>query len=744
MHQCEIKNHKGIPRLFVDGKLTTPMCYQFMSSDPRIHNNIPLPPFMETDEQLSAMYESGVKMFFVRIEFGDPADFESTFQKLAASIRQLRKIAPDAYALPWLIISPYEDFYRKYPNDVQKFDDSTVGGYNDNAHGRMKTAEAPRHTHASLAWRHDTAGHLRRLVRRIRSEKDLDDAVIGYFFFPLLHEANYFTDYDQSKKLDDYSDATKLAFRNYLAEKYLGDEKLLQKAWRRDNVTFETAEMPGRKERENVEAGLFYDPAVSQQVIDFAEIRSRVWSETLEYFARACKEETQNRALVGSFWGYLMNAKTLWGGQGYFRKLYDSPFLDFWASPFPYVNKNAGMSVTVRGLQRSMQKHGKMFFAEVDTTTCTSHPTQRKRQGMYLDHSSQDIGVVKRDFAYVLTEGLHGWWIDWASGTALYKKDQLQPVVKEIQRIASESAEKPMGSISPIAALVEQNSLFHVHDCNNNLTSCAIQHPRLHELPYLGTPVDYYEMHDALDGSLSHPILMFLNAFCLSDEERADIMKLRKPGRAMIFQYAQGYLSPNDPTAHEDNISSLVGIKVKRGPALTSPKIKLTKEAEAFGMKEGDVVGFFEKLIRGGIPFSRNGEVPYLIKTAVPNPAFIIDDPDATVLGVYEENGLPAFAVKNIEGCDVYYFGSTALPARLLRAICHRMEIPLITHEDCVVYANESYFGIHAPKDGEFTLHVPKMVPFREVFTGERYEPCDTMTVTVKKADTLLFEYLES
>ena len=114
LHTSEIRRHNGLPALFIDGQLVPPMAYQFMSSDPDITNNIPLPPYMPTDVQLTAMGSAGVKLYFVRMEMGDPERLPEVFSKLARSLRQLRRCVPGAYAMPWLILCPYEDFYKKY------------------------------------------------------------------------------------------------------------------------------------------------------------------------------------------------------------------------------------------------------------------------------------------------------------------------------------------------------------------------------------------------------------------------------------------------------------------------------------------------------------------------------------------------------------------------------------------------------------------------------------------------------
>ena len=75
-----------------------------------------------------------------------------------------------------------------------------------------------------------------------------------------------------------------------------------------------------------------------------------------------------------------------------------------------------------------------------------------------------------------------------------------------MQEIGRESLDKPMGSVAQIAALVSQEGIFSAPNTYSTLTSCAIEKPRIFELPYLGAPIDHYELHDVLKNELDrHP-----------------------------------------------------------------------------------------------------------------------------------------------------------------------------------------------------------------------------------------------
>ena len=290
---------------------------------------------------------------------------------------------------------------------------------------------------------------------------------------------------------------------------------------------------------------------------------------------------------------------------------------------------------------------------------------------------------------------------------------------------------------------MEQNSLFAVPNTHSSLTACAIEKSRVFELPYLGAPIDHYELHDALSGRLTHPMQLFLNAYLLSARERQAVVGLRRRTRMQVFTYAQGFLSPDEPTASAENISELTGIRVREAPGLSSGRIVLTESARALGLEPGEETGEYDKPLEGGMSFYRSGGVPVPVATQAPDPAFVVDDPDAIVLGVYKKNGLPAFAMKQAGECTLVYFGSTALTTRVLRALARKAGVFLYAHEDAVVYACESYVGLHAVKDGSFTLHLPSRRALREVFSGQVYAPCDRLVLDMRKGETRLFEYVE-
>ena len=146
-------------------------------------------------------------------------------------------------------------------------------------------------------------------------------------------------------------------------------------------------------------------------------------------------------------------------------------------------------------------------------------------------------------------------------------------------------------------------------------------------------------------------------------------------------------------------------------------------------------------LVESGSHFnSYGGGKPYPIEMADLDPVFVVDDPDATVLGVYKETGEPAFAMKTENGCTKVYMGSTCIDRKILRAFAKMENIHLNTEEDSVIYENESYLAVHAMHDGITEISLRDEYELKEMFTGEIIDKCRKVSLNMKMGDTKLFE----
>lgn len=284
---ARIENIGGMPAITIDGKPMGIMTYQWEKSD-------------KSAWQLKNLGEAGVELYFINVGFSDPTKIDSFMDELRDDVKLLKENVPNAKALIWFIIRPYAEFAEKYPDDVIVFNIGTKGGWLNPGFMGLESADTPRYSFASEAWKNEVGGFVKEVIRRI-GESDLRETIVGYFYYALCFEWSWFWDYDKDQVCMDYSPAMQKAFRNFLIDKYAGSEEKLRKAWQNDSVTFETARVPSYEQRHTTDYGWFWDPKNNAQVKDYAECHADVVADKLWYFAQIAKEATGGRALVGSF-----------------------------------------------------------------------------------------------------------------------------------------------------------------------------------------------------------------------------------------------------------------------------------------------------------------------------------------------------------------------------------------------------------------------------------------------------------
>ncbi len=730
---AKVENIGGVPSLTVDGKPIGAMTFQWALGD-------------QSAEQLKSLGKAGIELYFLRISISDPEKLDEFKQSLHEHVRVLKENVPNAKAIIWLTVMPYDGFQDKFPDDVVVFNDGKTGGWLSHDFMRLPNNDTPRFSHASEAWKHEVAGMFREVVREVNNT-DLADTIIGYFLFSLCYEWSWFWDYDVDNRCQEYSKAMEYAFRNYLIEKYHGSLKALRAAWKDPNVTFGTAQLPSFEQKRTPTYGRFWDPDKSAQLIDYAEIHAETVTEKLEYFSKILKEESGFKAVVGSFWGYLMNQDHLWGGQARFKRMMDCPYLDFWSAPYTYENKTNGDFASMRYLIKSLQKHNKLYFAEADTFIHDSAEGSHKHHGCPMSTYYESGELLKRDYVYPLCEGTQAWWIDWSSGASQYDERQYLPLMRRMQEISRDAFKMPRGGVSDIAGIVDQESLItYVPKVNAKnpanvvitdiahtpeeaerkfpagLTFNAIDRFRVHELPRIGAPVDFYETDDVLDGQgRKHKMYIFMNNYVVDTEERERIEKyLKRDGNVLVFMYGAGLLQPNaEVTAGAENVTELTGIHMKVEMIEQRARMKTVSGASAIlpGLKDGEEIGDFERMVDCGFDFKANSEVPFKPAPNRIDPVIYADDRDAKTLAEYVEGGKPAFVMKEFDNWTSIYVGSPAVQAYVLRAIAKKAGAHLyVDDEDIIVYANESFVGLHTATAGKRTIRLPEKANVCEAF----------------------------
>lgn len=713
LRKAEIRRHNGLPALFVDGRPLGPLCFQWENGYGGL----------DSAAQLKSMGEAGVELYLVRIYMSDPEKIGETFRKLDEAVAVLRASVPAALLMPMVWIGPYEGFAEKYPNDVVVFNDGGTGGWLNPGFMWLKDGNTPRYTHASTAWKHEVGGMLRELVAHVNAS-DYAGMIVGYFLFALAHEWSYFWDFDAQNRSYDYSPAMKLAFRNHLIAKYAGSLARLRAAWGDSGVTFETAQLPTREQKRGGDFGYFWNPATSMQLYDYYECHNDVVADKLMHFAKVVKEGTGRRSIVGAFWGYLQHGCSIDAGQSRFKQVLACPDVDFWASPYTYENKGPGDHASMRFVTRTLQAHGKHWFAEVDTFIYDSPPGALMHHGFPMTTQEQSENLLKREFSYPLCEGTQGWWLDWASGKSQFDPALFKPLMARMQQLGRAAMELPGRSVSDIAAVVDQESLLAASPARSSITVRAIDFSKSYELPRIGSPVDYYELEDVLnDTERRHKLYIFLNPYSIDGGERRRIVRhLKRDGNVLVWMYGAGLINPDgDCKCGVENACDLTGIRMGIEMKEQAARMRLVPDAGRLlaGLAGGDEIGDFDRPITSGSDFRANGNKPVNVRPSRINPVLFADDAEACVLGRYMEGGQAGFVLKRFADWTSVYIGSPGVQAHVLRALARLAGAHLFVEgEDIIVYANESFVALHTERPGVRNVQLVKKADVVEAFDG--------------------------
>lgn len=762
LRNARIEQINGAPALTVDGRPIPMMTYQW-----RLGCKIDEDPTHDSKWMVENMAKAGVELFFTGFTICNPDDFEKYFDIFMQEMKILTEINPDILVMPWITVKPYEEFAQKYPSDVIHFEDGSTERWNDARLTGLPRDESPRWSFASEAWKHEVGGTMREFIRRLISGPYVKN-IVGYFFFIYDQEFSWFFEFDGRKHAIDFSPAMRQAFRNFLVEKYRGNVKLLRKAWKDDSVTFETAQIPDLSQRVSGDFGYFRDPSKKMQVLDYVACHNAVCAEKLMYIAKVCKEETGGKHVVGSFWGYLQNQDIQWGGQTEVKKVMDSPYVDFWAAPFTYENRNAGNFASVRMATRSLNKHGKMYFAEVDTFLSDSKKSVLVAHD-YPDQSlEEDRAVLKRDFAYTFIEGCQGWWIDWCAGVSQYEENGLRPLMRKIHQISEDGFNYPRGPISDVACVIDQESL-HIIACNSMnhddkstwtpgilLMRHNLQQFRIHELPRIGTPVDFYETADVLDyKNRKYRMYIFLNQYCIDKQERELIEKqLKRDGNVLVWMYGSGLIMDDSKEVLSlNNATELTGFEFGCDMREARCVMSALKTALLPDVEEGEKLGdFHRKLVsrrRENNETVADGrifvdDVAEYHDPNMVNPLIYIEDNDAIPLAVFDDNGKVGMAIKKFDDWTSVYIGAPCIQANVLRSLAKLAGAHLYVDREEIVFANESYIGIHTAEDGPLTIKLKNPSTVTEVFEDRIIgtDICEFVE-DVPKHSTLLYRVTE-
>jgi hypothetical protein len=529
---------------------------------------------------------------------------------------------------------------------------------------------------------------------------------------------------DRSKlTVGDYNPQAVDAFREWLRQKYRGDVGALREAWRDPAVTFESAApVPAELVREGAGGGVFRDPTEGRMPFDYFEFLPGLLGRFYQRLAKLIKDETDGRVLVMVHYGYVIAHLTSCNTPaGMFQnnnfdlaELLADPNLDAYLGAPDYDRRRAGDPYTLYFPVDSITLHRRQYIADGDYRTFIAEPVIHGRQRS----ARETEAVLKRDLASCIIGNSGTWFSDMStgsgrSGLGWFLDEGILATIRQLNGLFTAALEQPREPASEIAVFVSAsapryNDAFYGSTLYRNL----IVWTYWHELHRLGAPFDCYLMSD-----LGHPDLrrdyklyILLNPFCLTDEERRQVDKLKGDGSTLLWFYAPGYIDDRrglDPR----HIGEVTGIAVgqKADKELMQCTVVPTDHPIVAGLEAGH--GYAVKPF--GYPESDR------LHPAAFGPVFRVTDEQAVALARYAD-GSTAFAAREFPGWRSVYTAVPFLDSQTLRNLARWAGVHLYCDEDIVLDADNRFLMVHNGYDGarQVTLRLPGPMTVTDALDG--------------------------
>jgi hypothetical protein len=676
--QAKIERIGGVPTVVINGRPSSMMTYMTYNPTPKY--------FRQVAEAGIRLYSFSAVCSGSAYSLAPPVEIapgQYDYSQLDERLAMVVEADPQAYIFPrvYLMSPPWWDEQNPDELVLQQTEDGSLQPLFET--GPEKRVPS----WASDKWREHTAEALRAMVRHIEAGP-FASHVIGYHLASGVTE-EWMMWGGNDGLWADYSKPNQEKFRAWLRRKYGSDVARLRKAWAREGVDFDTAAIPSRAEREATSFLGLRDPRQEQAVIDFYNYNSDLVAATIAYFARVVKDETRGRALVGAFYGYVMqlsgsgDKRLQNAGHLALTEAWDCPEVDFFTSPSHYSFRelDPGYS-TFMSLTDSIKLHGKVWFDENDYRTFLTPgplPQWGKRETFEESAALQD-----RELGNVLSQGCGMWWFDMGGGW--YDDPRMLEVIARLNKVGEEVVGLDRSGVDEIAVLVDPRSLCAVAPGYALMGPLFIE--QLQELGHLGTPFGLYHLDDLprLERvRRTARLLIFLNVVAPTAKQREMIHRyLSGGGKTAVWIWAPGLVT--EAGIDEKAMEELTGIRLNA--AKRQGELVVSVGGRAYGTRQ-----------RGG-------------------PVCWAADEDAEVLGTLESNGRPGLVRKRVDGHTAIYSSAPCLPSWLLRDLARAAGVHLYLDEDAIVYANRSLLSVTAIRPGPHLIHLPAPRAVQDLYVG--------------------------
>lgn len=751
-----------------------------------LHNGQPVPQAAYCDyilrrdweDRIREFVDSGVRVFYLRFSrledlafWGIPRDeWPETGElplEIARQAEVILNLQPDARFYIRPNATPPQLWLDKHPEDAQTDEDGK----------RYRDAvwASPLYLEAMRNW-------IRNSVRHCESQS-WGERIVGYLE---ASSGEGTTPLTIAGKMFDCSPASEDGFRRWVRERY-GDEQALQAAWNDSGLTFDSVRVPRDREWHEKKAGL--PPTIQGQPVQVRSLPSNAgrldkglfhWLETgplcrehdycrfmrdalrrktltLARTVRETAAEFGRERLVGfditkaplMGWQILSSFDGIGDGQTFpnimllsgswdVAGLLDEEDVDVIFNPADYHARTLGCAFESEGVADSMIIRGKASIVENDQRNYVGEGIQD--QGAFRNDREVEAGLI-RNAAFTLSRGLQSYWCN--VGSSYFHAPGIQRTVARLAAMLERLNEHPHRETRDAIAMVVDDESLLVEDFTSGYQTLSVIWQRILGLAHCGVPYRLYLLSDLEKDNLpAYKTWLFPNLFVVNGRvERLLREKVLRDGNLAIFGPATGI--SDGQRLGVRGAEAILGVPMELHPRTTVRHVivwdnghPISRELPA-SFTYGDSLPYGPTMTprewavenAGGIPLGHATACWFINRTGL----FLKEFGRGA-------SGNGRAGKRTEDDFAVLWSEAMPLPSALLRAACRYAGCHIWCEEDDVVYASDSFVGLHSVKAGTRTLRLPRPCTVRDALTQETLgEGLNELTLDIDPPQTRVF-----
>jgi hypothetical protein len=639
---------------------------------------------------MKSFCDLGIKLVQVDIAFDhvwSPSG-DIVMDTVQRQLHGILQVCPQAAIFIRFHVNPPKWWQRKFPEENCVYADARPKP--DISWGIQRIIEddeetATRHSLASEKWTNEASLKLKEFLHKLLALPE-GNALAGIQVAGGVYGEWHYWGFIENEP--DMSEPMLQYLRSWLKKKYRSD-KSLQRAWQIANATLEDATLPTLEERRNPQAGVFRDPEIERNVIDYYKAQHELVADKILHFCKIIKEEWPRPIITGAFYGYFYSVfgREAAGGHLELHRVLKSPYIDYLSGPgtyYPSANET-GDPYRSRSLINSIALHGKLWLDEMDQQP----PLLPLKDSLFNESLNKSIANTKRNVMATFTKGQGLWFYDFGpsgfNGGARLKdhgswgwwdEPTLRKTIKQLKELGDQRLRVPYNSDADVL-LVHDNESFYYMGSDKKHT--AISHRANNWLPVgifrSGIVHDVIDLNDLERINLDqYKAIVFVNTFVLTQDQRNIIQtKVQKNKRHLIWIYAPGYSDGQKLNA--GFMKQVTGVKVE--PIMNEQLNSITVDS----------------LFVKGYTFS--------VANSYVRPSFVVRDKTATSLGKYTGSANIEIARKVLKEWTSWYLGLPPENPAFWRRIFSEAGAHIYNESGDIFYSGGDILSIHTKSGGK-------------------------------------------